>query len=453
MSKSFRLFTCQACGAKHAKWVGCCDGCGSWNTITEEAVSQHTYGAGKAVKGVASTFTSLDAMLPEIPRWQSQNQEFDRVCGGGLVPGSVVLLGGDPGIGKSTLLLQIVGRLAKNISVAYISGEESVDQIQRRAKRLGVQAAQVMLASETSVENILASLKGAPNVGVVVIDSIQTVFSDSIESAPGTVSQVRVCAHHLIQYAKSRNVVVIFVGHVTKEGTIAGPKVLEHMVDTVIYFEGEKGHQYRLLRTIKNRFGPANEIGVFEMTSAGLVEVANPSGLFLLSRDEPVSGTSVFAGIEGSRSVLMEMQALVVPCPYGTPRRAVVGWDLNRLHMLLAVLESRCGLSLGNKDVFLSIAGGLKMTEPASDLAVMAAILSAVSDVPSPPQSVFWGEIGLSGDVRFVHGVEQRLKESEKLGFRNFYTPSQDSGVENNPEIQIHPITHVRDLLSLFLKH
>ncbi|SMF00361.1 DNA repair protein RadA/Sms [Tistlia consotensis] len=360
-----------------------------------------------------------------MPRRVTGMAEFDRVTGGGLVPGSAVLVGGDPGIGKSTLLLQAAAALAARSgrACAYVSGEEAIDQVRLRAQRLGVTAAPVELASATSVRDLVEALDHADGPAVVVIDSIQTMFVDSLESAPGTVSQVRASAQELIRLAKARGFVLLLVGHVTKEGMIAGPKVLEHMVDAVLTFEGERGHQFRILRTTKNRFGPTDEIGVFEMTERGLMEVANPSALFLAERHGEVSGASVFAGLEGTRPVLVEIQALVAPSSLGTPRRAVVGWDSGRLAMVLAVLEARCGLSFAGQDVYLNVAGGLRISEPAADLAVAAALVSALFDRPVPAESVVFGEIGLAGEVRAVSQAEQRLKEAAKLGFERAFLP------------------------------
>ncbi|MFW6413386.1 MAG: DNA repair protein RadA, partial [Oceanicaulis sp.] len=347
-----------------------------------------------------------------------------RVAGGGLVPGSAVLVGGDPGIGKSTLLLQAVARLAlAGAKSVYVSGEEAADQVRRRARRLGLADAPVALAAETSLEVILDGLK-KENPDVAVIDSVQTLWSDQLAAAPGTVAQVRACAQELVRFAKKRNTAVILVGHVTKDGQIAGPRVVEHMVDAVLYFEGERSHQFRILRAVKNRFGPTDEIGVFEMADAGLAEVANPSALFLDGRGEAASGAAVFAGMEGSRPVLTEIQALVAPAAFGTPRRAVVGWDSGRLAMVLAVLEARCGLGFGGRDVYLNVAGGLKISEPAADLAVAAALISSFFDTPLPHDGVVFGEIALSGDVRPVGRADARLKEAAKLGFRRALAPT-----------------------------
>jgi DNA repair protein RadA/Sms len=369
------------------------------------------------------SLTSLAETQVLYPRLLSGIAEFDRVCGGGLVAGSVLLVGGDPGIGKSTLLLQVAAQLSQQTPCCYISGEEAVDQIRMRAFRLGVGHTHLLLASATNLSDILATLKQGTPPAVVVIDSIQTIFSESIDSAPGSVSQVRLCTQELISFAKKYHTVIILVGHVTKEGTIAGPRVLEHMVDTVLYFEGERGHQFRLLRGVKNRFGATDEIGVFEMTHTGLIEVTNPSALFLSERAEAVSGSVVFAGMEGTRPLLVEIQALVAPTAFGTPRRAVIGWDVNRLAMVIAVLEARCGILFGMRDVYLNVAGGLKIQEPAADLAVAAALVSALFDQALPQETIFFGEISLSGEVRGVPQTEARLKEAAKLGFKHAVIP------------------------------
>jgi DNA repair protein RadA/Sms len=423
MAKSTTRYICQECGGVHTKWAGKCESCGAWNTLVEEVLEQ----APKAMKpggGRRIDFVGLDGVSANTPRKNSGIGEFDRVLGGGLVAGSATLIGGDPGIGKSTLLLQVVARLAQSHTCAYVSGEEAIDQVRLRAQRLGVAKSPVRLATATSVRDIVASMEGADAPEVLVIDSIQTMYVDALDSAPGTVAQVRASTQELIRIAKKSGIAVLLVGHVTKEGTIAGPRVLEHMVDTVLYFEGERGHQFRILRGVKNRFGPTDEIGVFEMTEGGLMEVGNPSALFLADRKDDVSGACVFGGMEGTRPVLVEIQALVAPSPYGTPRRAVVGWDSGRLAMVTAVLEARCGVSLAGNDVFLNVAGGLRVSEPAADLAVAAALLSSLSGVPVPKGSVVFGEIGLSAEVRAVAHGEARLKEAAKLGFEKAILPS-----------------------------
>jgi DNA repair protein RadA/Sms len=420
-------FTCNECGATHSKWSGRCEACGAWNTITEDAAlsaGPKTKSLGNK-RGSAVHLTDLATREAEPPRTMSGVGEFDRVLGGGLVRASALLVGGDPGIGKSTLLLQAAARFGRNgVKVIYVSGEESTAQVQMRARRLGLDQSPVNLAAETSLRDILTTLE-AEKPDLAIIDSIQTMWADNIESAPGSVSQVRACAHELTTFAKRRDMSVILVGHVTKDGTIAGPRVVEHMVDTVLYFEGERGHQFRILRAVKNRFGPADEIGVFEMTGKGLAEVKNPSALFLSERGQPAPGSVVFAGIEGTRPLLCEIQALVAPSPLSQPRRSVVGWDGGRLAMILAVLEARCGVPFTGLDVYLNVAGGLRITEPAADLAVAAALISAREDTPIPADCVVFGEISLSGALRPVSQTENRLKEAQKLGFTSAILPER----------------------------
>ena len=417
-------YVCSNCATSHSKWSSQCDGCGEWNTL-KETIPLST-GPGKSLGAQhGRTIELSDLSTAEDPpqRTAAGVSELDRVLGGGLVPASAILLGGDPGIGKSTLLLQAAARFARNgLKVIYVSGEEARAQVRLRAERLGLTESPVQLAAETNLRDILTTLeKEKPDL--VVIDSIQTMWSDNVEAAPGSVSQVRASAHELVNFAKRRGVAVIIVGHVTKEGQIAGPRVVEHMVDTVLYFEGERGHQFRLLRAVKNRFGPADEIGVFEMTGKGLVEVKNPSALFLAERGDPSPGSVVFAGIEGSRPVLCEFQALVAPSPHSQPRRSVVGWDGTRLAMILAVLESRCGVPFTGLDVYLNVAGGMRITEPAADLAVAAELVSAREDSALPKDGVLFGEISLSGALRPVSQAENRLKEAQKLGFRTAIAP------------------------------
>jgi len=454
VARAAAQYVCQSCGASFPKWAGRCEACGEWNTIVEEAPVDATPKGLGAAKGRRVQLVGLTGATPAPPRQISGIGEFDRVCGGGLVAGCALLVGGDPGIGKSTLLLQVVARLAGTVGCAYISGEESIDQVRLRARRLGLEGADVRLASATNVRDLVATLDVDHPPGIVVIDSIQTMYVDTLDSAPGTVAQVRTSAEGLIRLAKRRGFCVVLVGHVTKEGTIAGPRVLEHMVDTVLYFEGERGHQFRILRAIKNRFGPTDEIGVFEMTDAGLIEVANPSALFLAERQGNVSGAAVFAGVEGSRPVLVEIQALVAPSSLATPRRAVVGSDSARLAMVLAVLEARCGVSFAGNDVYLNVAGGLRITEPAADLAVAAALVSALADRPVPGETVVFGEIGLSGGIRSVGQTDLRLKEARKLGFSAALLPpgrrarkGKEKSAAAEPGMALSPIAHLRDLV------
>ncbi|WBH17625.1 DNA repair protein RadA [Sphingomonas radiodurans] len=429
MAKLQKRFVCQACGSVHSRWQGQCVDCSEWNKIVEEApaivtpfqAKHNLQGGGRAV-----TMVALDTEVPLPARLASGIAELDRALGGGFVEGSATLIGGDPGIGKSTLLLQAAAKMAlAGADVAYVSGEEAADQVRLRARRLGFGQAPVRLASATSVRDILTTLSAGKPPALLVIDSIQTMHSDLIEGAPGTVSQVRASAQELIRFAKERGTAVVLVGHVTKDGSIAGPRVLEHMVDTVLSFEGERSHQYRILRAIKNRFGGTDEIGVFAMETEGLTEVANPSSLFLTQRDESVTGAIVFPALEGTRPVLVEIQALVVRLASGaTPRRAVVGWDSGRLAMILAVLEARCGLSFSSAEVYLNVAGGYRVQDPAADMAVAAALVSALSERPVPADAVAFGEVALSGEVRSVAHGALRLKEAAKLGFAQALVPA-----------------------------
>lgn len=453
MVKNTSQYVCQGCGSISAKWSGRCDSCGAWNTLVEETGSEQAPKGLGSKQGSKIEFVPLQGKSKAPPRHVTGISEFDRVCGGGLVPGSALLVGGDPGIGKSTVLLQAVASLAANSPVAYISGEEAIEQLRMRAERLGIAKANVQLAAATSVRDIVTSLNSGHNPAVVIIDSIQTMFVDSLESAPGTVTQVRASAQELIRLAKRRGFSVILVGHVTKDGQIAGPRVMEHMVDTVLYFEGERSHQFRILRAVKNRYGPTDEIGVFEMTDKGLMEVTNPSALFLSDHGGDINGASVFAGIEGTRPMLVELQTLIAPSPLGTPRRAVVGWDAARLAMVLAVLESRCGLAIGANDVYLNVAGGLRVSEPAADLAVAAALASSLSGIAVPSETVVFGEIGLSGEIRPVSHTDARLKEATKLGFTRAIVPRNRGkvmGTKPKNIMEIREIEHLNDLLSLF---
>ena len=427
MAKTKRRYICAACGGVSHRWQGQCPDCAEWNTLTEDAPAsvfsmKHDLSSG----GRAFEFVPLDAPSEPLVRRSTGLAEFDRALGGGLVPGSAILMGGDPGIGKSTLLLQAAASVAQTGGkVVYVSGEEAAAQVRMRADRLGVVKAPISLASSTSVRDILTTLGRDEPPALLVIDSIQTMHSDTIEGAPGTVSQVRGCAFELIRYAKESGCALVLVGHVTKDGSIAGPRVLEHMVDVVMSFEGERSHQYRILRSLKNRFGAVDEIGVFAMEGKGLQEVANPSMLFLTGRDEPLAGSAVFPALEGTRPVLVEVQALIVRLQSGaTPRRAVVGWDNGRLAMLLAVLESRCGLNFSTAEVYLNIAGGYRLTDPAADLAVAAALVSALADKPLPDRSIWFGEVSLAGEIRPIAHAGLRLKEAAKLGFERGFGPS-----------------------------
>ena len=432
MAKLKTRYICQACGSEQHRWQGQCPDCAEWNTLIQEAsvatvfAAKHDLSSG----GRSVELVGLDAIVAVPDRMRTGIEEFDRAIGGGIVPGSAMLLGGDPGIGKSTLLLQVAAELAKaGRKVVYVSGEEAADQVRLRAIRLGLGRAPVQLAAATSVRDILTTVTSGEPPALLVIDSIQTMHSDLIEGAPGTVSQVRASAQELVRFAKEHGTAVVLVGHVTKDGTIAGPRVLEHMVDTVLGFEGERSHQYRILRAAKNRFGGTDEIGVFAMEGGGLAEVPNPSALFLTQRGEAVSGTSVFPALEGTRPVLVEIQALTVRLASGaTPRRAAVGWDNGRLAMVLAVLEARCGISFATTEVYLNIAGGYRLSDPAADLAVAAALVSAMSERPVPQEAVVMGEIALSGEVRPVAHAGLRLKEAAKLGFDRAWVPKGTEG-------------------------
>ena len=452
MAKPKKVYVCQACGSSSHRWQGQCADCAEWNTLVEEATvtniftaKHHLSGGGRAI-----TLSSLDDEVALPERLASGIAEFDRAIGGGIVPGSAMLVGGDPGIGKSTLLLQVAAKLAKAGSrVVYVSGEEAANQVRLRALRLGLGGSPVELAAATSVRDILTTLSEGAPPALVVIDSIQTMHSDLIEGAPGTVSQVRASAQELVRFAKQSDSAVVLVGHVTKDGTIAGPRVLEHMVDTVLSFEGERSHQYRILRAMKNRFGGTDEIGVFAMEEGGLAEVANPSSLFLTSRQDAVRGTAIFPALEGTRPVLVEIQALTVRLASGaTPRRAAVGWDSGRLAMILAVLEARCGMSFATVEVYLNVAGGYRLTDPAADLAVAAALVSAMSERPVPQDLIVMGEIALSGEVRPIAHAALRIKEAAKLGFKSAWVPA---GTDATNGLHLERIANLRQLVDRLL--
>ena len=449
MAKAKSQFICQSCGAASSRWQGRCDACGEWNSIVEELV-EGGVGAGPksaSANGRPVELVPLSGETESAARIVTGLAELDRVTGGGFVMGSAVLVGGDPGIGKSTLLLQAAAALADSGKrVVYVSGEEAVAQVRLRAQRLGLGGANVQLASETSVETILATLQQGPAPHLVIIDSIQTLWTERVDSAPGTVTQVRTSAQALTRFAKRSGAAVVLVGHVTKDGQIAGPRVVEHMVDAVLYFEGDASHTFRILRGVKNRYGATDEIGVFEMTTLGLQEVANPSALFLDQRDEGAAGSAVFAGMEGTRPVLVEIQALVSPSPLGTPRRAVVGWDAARLSMILAVLETRCGVRIGANDIYLNVAGGLKVNEPAADLAVAAALISSLTGAVLPATSVYFGEISLAGGVRPVVHASLRLREAQKLGFASAATGRLGAGDKANG-LEVSEFTSLAELV------
>ena len=451
MSKKNYEYVCQNCGAKYGKWAGKCNECGEWNTIEAEVSTQEKYSVVKD-DGAVSEFIPLEGSIDLKPRLEVKISELDRVLGGGFVYGSTILIGGDPGIGKSTLLLQVVSKLAsQSHSCAYISGEESIEQIRLHAKRLDIKNAPVKLLATTNVNDIVRTLESSNNdIEFLVIDSIQTMYLPEIGSAPGTVSQVRASAHELISVAKRKGIIMVIVGHVTKEGQIAGPKILEHMVDTVLYFEGERGNNYRILRSVKNRFGNINEIGIFEMSEIGLEEVKNPSSLFISERNFAISGATIFAGIEGTRPILVEIQALVSKSHMVAPRRAVVGWDLNRLSMMIAVLSTRYGINLSNFEVYLNVVGGLRIIEPAADVAVICSLISAVKNKPLAKDMIAFGEVGLSGEVRRISNVDARLKEAFKLGFRKFVIPSGSKISISTSGFDIEEISHIKQLQSFF---
>ena len=454
MAKTSKSYSCSSCGIVTNKWAGRCDGCGDWNTLLESKAfsdGPQKISIGNE-KGEKVSLSDLSPKNEYLSYSKSGIAEFDRVLGNGLVSSSAILLSGDPGIGKSTILLQAAAKFGlAGLKVLYISGEEAASQVQLRAERLGLSTAPIRLGSETNLRNILTTFEDE-KPDLVIIDSIQTIWADTVDSAPGSVSQVRSAAFELTNYAKRTGTAVIMVGHVTKEGQIAGPRVVEHMVDTVLHFEGERGHQFRILRAVKNRFGPVDEIGVFEMVTDGLAQVKNPSELFLSQRGKNIPGSVVFAGIEGTRPILVEFQALVTPSTLSQPRRNVIGWDGNRLSMILAVLESRCGISFANFDVYLNIAGGIKINEPAADLAVAGAIFSAREEVIFPVNSVVFGEISLSGAVRQVSQVDSRLKEAQKLGFIEAITATRN---KKNPinGINIRETNNLRDFVSVMQKY
>jgi DNA repair protein RadA/Sms len=454
MAKQRVRYTCTSCGATSPRWQGRCPQCDAWESFTEEVIAAATTpkrGDRIAVRGTAAEIVRLDEVTVERePRILTGIRELDRVLGGGIVPGTFILVGGDPGVGKSTLMAQMCAGL-RDRKILYITGEESLRQIKLRADRLGVDGTALYLLAETNLETMLASVR-ASGPEIVIVDSIQTVYDPAIESAPGSVAQVRECAATLMQFAKSTGIAIFIVGHVTKEGSIAGPKVLEHMVDTVLQFEGERTHIYRILRTAKNRYGSTNEIGVFEMAEEGLVEVTNPSALFLSERSFGASGSVVAATLEGTRPILVEAQALVTQASYGVPQRAATGFDYKRLQMLLAVLEKRLGLPLGQRDVFVNIAGGVRIDDPAVDLAVAGAIVSSFRDIPADSQTVVVGEIGLGGEIRAIAQIEQRIAEAAKLGFRSIVMPTSNlKKAPKSPGLELRSVGTIQEGISAIL--
>lgn len=454
MAKLKTTYFCQNCGAQSAKWIGKCPSCNEWNTYVEEVVEK---GNDSKTPGIVSTSTQRAAKpqlvseinLSEQHRITVYDKELSRVLGGGIVPGSLILFGGEPGIGKSTLMLQIAVNM-KTLKVLYVSGEESEQQIRMRAERIGMNTTSCYILTETSTQNIFKQIEMLePNL--LIVDSIQTLHSAHIESSPGSVSQIRECTAELLRYAKESGTPVFLIGHITKDGSLAGPKVLEHMVDTVLQFEGDRNHVYRLLRTTKNRFGSTNELGIYEMQGSGLREVSNPSEILITNREELVSGVCIAATMEGMRPMLIETQALVSSAAYGTPQRSSTGFDLRRLSMLLAVLEKRCGFRLGIKDVFLNIAGGIKVEDPGIDLALVCAVLSSNEDMPISPKTCFAGEVGLSGEIRPVNRIDQRISEAEKLGFEHiFISKYNKKGLDlNSYKIKITLVGKIEEVFSL----
>ncbi|MTW86403.1 DNA repair protein RadA [Virgibacillus dakarensis] len=451
MAKRKTKFVCQDCGYESAKWMGKCPGCNRWNTLVEEVEAtgnRSSHGLARDIRQASKPEKITAIESQKEPRITTTMKEFNRVLGGGIVPGSLVLIGGDPGIGKSTLLLQISSQLAeKQLQVLYISGEESGRQTKLRADRLGITADSLYVLSETNLYDIANHIEKI-NPSFVVIDSIQTIFREEVTSAPGSVSQVRECTSELMKIAKTNGVPIFIVGHVTKEGAIAGPRMLEHMVDAVLYFEGERHHTYRILRGVKNRFGSTNEMGIFEMKEAGLREVLNPSEIFLEERSHGAAGSTVVASMEGTRPVLVEIQALISPSSFGNPRRMATGVDANRVPLLMAVLEKRVGLMLQNQDAYIKVAGGVKLDEPAIDLAIAVAIASSFRDQPTKPDDIFIGEVGLTGEVRRVSRIEQRVQEAAKLGFKRVICPENNLDGWTIPKsIQVVGVKTVQETL------
>jgi DNA repair protein RadA/Sms len=444
MAKAKRIFTCGQCGAEHSQWQGQCADCGSWNSLAESvAAVERARRSQLAGRIELARLDSID--VERVARQTTGLTEFDRVLGGGLVPGSVVLIGGDPGIGKSTLLLRVLANMAADQDACYVTGEESLEQIALRAERLGVRSAPVALMAETHVETVVASLDKAPPA-VLVIDSVQTLYSDALQSAPGSVSQLRECAAQLVRFSKSRGTATILVGHVTKEGTLAGPRVLEHMVDTVLYFESDSGSRYRIIRAAKNRFGAANEMGFFVMAAEGFKEVRNPSAIFLSRRQEPVSGSVTLVTREGTRPVLVEVQALVDRSLGQSPRRVAQGVDAQRLGLLLAVLHRHCGIDIGDSDVFANVVGGLRVGETAVDLALCLAMLSSFLERPFDRETVVFGEVGLTGEIRPVPFGEERLSEAAKHGFRRALVPEANRP-RHSPGLELVPLKRLADAI------
>lgn len=458
MAKVKTMYFCNNCGAESPRWLGKCPQCGQWNTLVEEVVreasSKGTAAYAPVDRKATKPVSLADIRTEDAPRMSTSYGEIDRVLGGGIVPGALMLLGGDPGIGKSTLLLQVSGAIAdKNGYVLYASGEESQMQLKLRAERLKIIGKQLSVMADTNLDAILQEASQHKPV-LLVIDSIQTMFTDNLDSAPGSVAQVRECTARLLRFAKEQNVPVIIIGHVTKDGNIAGPRMLEHMVDVVLYFEGERSYQFRILRSIKNRFGSTSETGLFVMEEEGLVELLNPSATLLAERTEDEVGSAVMAYLEGIRPILVEVQSLVATTAFGMPRRTSIGYDLNRLIVLLAVLEKRCSFNLGNKDVYINVIGGLKVNEPACDLSVAAAIVSTLKNQPVPADMVILGEIGLTGNIRSIPRIEQRIMEAAKMGFTKFIVPKGNTKQLKSDwkDIAIHAVTSVEEAMRIIFK-
>jgi DNA repair protein RadA/Sms len=451
MSKVKTVYTCQNCGAQSPKWIGRCPSCGEWNTYVEEIVSRP-----KRTVVAATGVNSRPLKLEEIhaarqPRIKTPMEEINRVLGGGIVPGSVILIGGEPGIGKSTLILQLALGL-KNKKVLYASGEESLQQLKLRAERLKLSSPECLFISETSLENLLAHLEHQ-KPDILIIDSIQTLSTEAIESSPGSVAQVRECTTAVLHKTKKSPMAVFLIGHINKEGNLAGPKVLEHIVDTVIQFEGDSTHMFRILRSVKNRFGSTSELGIFEMRDTGLTEVKNPSEQLITHTGDSISGTAIAATLEGIRPILVEIQALVSSAAYGTPQRSSTGFDLRRLNMLLAVLEKRAGFKLAARDVFLNVAGGLRVSDPATDLAVICSVLSSSLDLPVGPKTCFAGEVGLTGEVRPVHQIEKRITEAAKLGFKRIMISGLNKEyIHTKNEIEIVRVNRVSEAFRILFR-
>lgn len=442
------LFVCQNCGYQSPRWLGKCLSCGEWHTMVEEEIVNKKKARDTRLRGGEKPVRLSELTLAQTPRQLTSISELDRVLGGGIIPGSLLLLGGEPGIGKSTLILQVCHQLSENgTRVLYVTGEEAPEQVRVRSERLGAGGKDLFLLATVDLEDILTVVEEL-KPGVLVIDSIQTLATGALMSAPGSVAQVRECTAELLRLAKSRRLTTFIIGHVTKFGAIAGPKTLEHMVDTVLYFEGEASQNYRIVRTVKNRYGPTNEIGVFEMSDTGLVEVPNPSQFFLSSRRSDVSGSAVVAALEGTRPLLVEIQALATTTHFSLPQRVVTGFDIRRLALLLCILERRAGISTANKDIFLNIAGGFKITEPASDLGVIAALASAIRNMPLPEEIVFLGEVGLAGEIRAISRTEERVAEAARLGFKQVFLPERNPRPKKS-KIAVVPVDTITTALKI----